>query len=168
MRHELQTWLDTQGTVLRHAPLYRLVWSEAEYEWRRGVFNEFDGATLIRSITGTKLVRKYNYIHDRWIFEKWLPPEVAFDEDLPKSREGSYEPLYVFQDNRGNALPVIRAALEFIIYCDSRRQRPTQSAPEDKAAEAASETKKYNELYDSIDTTVISSQLHMKEGIVKP
>lgn len=91
---------------------FRLVWSEDVYEIRVGTFNEFYGHIFLRTITGPRKCRKYNYINNRWILEVWkkFPPTI----EMPGP--DNYEPLYVFEDKNGNSLPVTWKVLEIICW----------------------------------------------------
>jgi hypothetical protein len=114
MNHELNKWLESYGRFDTGAPLYRLVWSEDIFEHRKGVYREHVGDIFLREVVGVRLVRKYNYIHDRWIFEAYHPdggsPEVPGTE-----LAGDYVPVYVFESASGGPLPVTRKILEFLI-----------------------------------------------------
>jgi hypothetical protein len=97
-------------------PLFRVVWSNYQTEKRRGVFNEFYGDLFVRTTFGVHERLKYPWIKDKWVLERWYPPEIVHHEDLPESNRGSYEPIYVFQDANGNALPPVWRAVQLIIY----------------------------------------------------
>lgn len=166
---EIQRFLTDQGCSLAGKPRYRLVWSDNEYELRAGTFDEYSGNIFLRTVTGVKRVRKYPFLHSRWVFEKYFPPEVAYTESLPESRSGSYEPLFVFQDKHQNPLPVTLKVVEVLVAFDRRsRANFTQRASEDKALQELAETKEFEQILDSIDTTAIQSLLHTKEAIVRP
>ena len=162
---EIVRFLASQGRSISGFPLYRLVWSADQYEWRKGTFNEFSGTLFLRSVTATKLVPKYPFCQDRWILEKWFPPELTACEELPNVRgENSYEPLFVFQDKNCNPLPLSLRVVEILVGFDRDRDRPksSQTASDDRELERLSETKEFQELYDSIDTNATLSCLHTK------
>ena len=99
-------------------PLYKLVWSSSELELRHGTFREFHDDVFIREVTETRWTRKYWYINDRWVLERWMPGAlVAINEkDLPGvARQGSYEPLYTFEDGDRLYLAPNIKVLDFII-----------------------------------------------------
>lgn len=168
---EIVRFLEESGKNLSGKPLYRLVWSDDQYEWRKGTFNEFCGSIFLRSVTATKLVPKYPFVQGRWILERWFPPEMVACDELPAANnENSYEPIFVFQDKNFNPLPLCLRAIEILVGFarNSERSRTSQTACEDRTLEQLSETREYNELLDSIDTSALQSQLHMKEAIIKP
>lgn len=152
-------------------PIFRLVWSEDQFELRRGTFNEFYGKIFLREVTGVRQVRKYNYIHEKWVLEQWYPPQFCNQEELPESRRGSYEPIYVFQDKRGNALPVKKAVIEYIIHTrfqpkESDLHRKTRYQAEDEAISAADSA--YYEDALEVNGSVTDLLLHHGEGIAMP
>ena len=80
-------------------PLYRISWSEDQFE-KRIVQHDIHGIELIRP----QVVEKPKYsqwIHNKYILERLIPvPAIA---DLVEKI--SYEPVWVFEDKNGNALP---------------------------------------------------------------
>lgn len=96
--------------------LFRLVWSEASFENRHGTFREFtESGLFIREVTEVRRVRKYNYIHNRWIFEAWAPGNLTRNIELPDASNGDYVPVYVFEDRGGNYLPPNEKVVRFLI-----------------------------------------------------
>lgn len=164
---EIQRFLDSMGCSLTGKPHYKLVWSDHEHEVRVGTYNEFSGNIFLRTVTGAQRVRKYPFARERWILEKYFPPEVAHNETLPESSQGSYEPLFVFQDKDANPLPVTLKVVEILVAFD-HAMRSRQPALQDKALQELSETAEFNALLDSIDVSWVASLLHTKEAIVRP
>ena len=101
------------GKALDGRPFFRVVFSEDLFELRKGTFNEFYGSIYVRTYTGVKQVRKYNYVLDRYILEM-----LHFNEAPPEEvvRWDNYECLYVFEDSKGNYLPPKLFAAEFVIW----------------------------------------------------
>ena len=140
----IQGWLDKQARVpLRDNPLFRLVWSDDARELRTGTFRLFSGSTFIKEVQETKLTAKYNWIKERWILEQWFPPEVAQNDELPESVQGSYEPIFVF-DKAGEPLPLALLPVQFIVQNALKPHRSnaareslakTVQAEKEKAAE---------------------------------
>lgn len=114
--NEINDWLARDYKTLEGKPKYRLVWSEDAFEQRHGLFRDYYDKILIREVIETREVRKYNYIHERWIFEAWVPPGVLSNKEIPSSMfVGTYEPIYVFEDSQRNYLPPVEKAVRFII-----------------------------------------------------
>jgi len=112
----LNKWLKSKGTSITGEVLYRLVWSDKIFEHRFGTYNDFTPSGLfIRSVTETRLVRKYSYINERWVFEKWAPGNLTASRELPDAINGDYIPVYVFEDNKGNYLSPTEKSLGFIL-----------------------------------------------------
>lgn len=96
--------------------LFRIVWSENIYENRHGTFREFtQSGIFIREVTEVRKVRKYSYIHNRWIFEAWAPGNLVANPETPDAVNGDYVPVYVFEDKWGGYLPPNEKVIRFII-----------------------------------------------------
>lgn len=96
--------------------LFRLVWSESITENRYGTFREFtEGGLFIREVTETRRVRKYNYIHNRWVFEMWAPGNLVANRETPDAANGDYVPVYVFESGTGLYLPPNEKVVRFLI-----------------------------------------------------
>ena len=157
---DFKEFLSRFGNNPSGTPWYKLVWSDDERELRRGTFNDFTTSGLfLRTITDTRLVPKYSYIKERWVLEKWIPPERAYNAELPNSSNGSYEPLFVFEDRFGHSLPVTYKALEFIIGADN--QVRAKFADRSKEIEA----KEIEQIEDEIDSSPVQNALHLGQGI---
>jgi len=155
--------LQLHGLNLKGEPLYRIVWSDFQTEMRYGRFREFFQRIFLREFVGTKEVPKYNFLKERWILERWLPPELVYTPELPLSSQGSYEPIYVFQDKNGNYLPPILKAAEFVI---GRAEHPTHTTPEERMNEKDEIERKEIEHYmDALEVSPITNALHMKEAV---
>ena len=121
----IKSWLSTQPCVpLTTKPLFRLVWSDDQYELRKGTFGRFVQGIKVSEESRVESAPKYSWIKDRWILEQWFPPNVAYTEELPDSVNGSYEPIYVFESNDGEALPLNKLVIEFVV---SRALKPKTS-----------------------------------------
>lgn len=91
-------------------PKFRVVWSEDQVE------NVFTDKTPEGLILPTKRIitrKKYGYLSNLYILEKITPVPEENQEEV--GRKLSYEPLWVFQDNEGNALPPIWDAIIVIL-----------------------------------------------------
>ena len=115
------------GLNLFNKPLYKLVWSTSELELRHGTFREFHDDVFIREVTETRWTRKYWYINDRFILERWIPPELCATKELPDSSQGSYEPIYTFEDGDRLYLEPNIKVLDFIITMAEKPHHITQT-----------------------------------------
>ena len=116
--------------------LYKIVWSEDCFENRLGTYREFtESGLFIREVTEVRKVRKYNYIHHRWIFEIWAPGNLTANPETPDAANGDYIPVYVFESGTGAYLPVTRKVVEFLIAAVEGRVRRDLLPSEDYIAE---------------------------------
>lgn len=162
--------LQRGGTVPFHGdkrPLYKLVWSTSEIELRHGTFREFRDDVFIREVTETRWTRKYWYINDRWVLERWMPGALVAinDKDLPGiAQNGSYEPIYTFEDgNRFYLAPNIKV-LDFIITIAEKPHHVTQEELMNELLEK--EEKEVHHIMEAMDyRSDIGIALHMNAGV---
>jgi hypothetical protein len=141
----INAWLQGQYQTLENRPVYRLVWSEDIFENRLGTFRTFTPSGLfLRETTGVRKVRKYNYIHHRWIFEMFAPGNITRNPETPDASSGDYVPVYVFESGTGIYLPPTRKVVEFLISClegrVKRDELPSDEYLEDKELQAVEES----------------------------
>lgn len=95
--------------------MWRIVWSEDEYENRLDTYSDFtEGGIFIRTVTEVRRVKKYlNFTTERYILERLvLVPEIN-QQDLPDTKL-SYEPLWTFETGKGEYLPPKLNACQFV------------------------------------------------------
>lgn len=94
---------------------YRIVWSDDQFELRYGTYTDYTSEGLyLREITETRNVPKYiHYIKERWVLERLS--EVSEIVDGGPVEKLSYEPIWVFEDKHGNALPPIWIAAKLVV-----------------------------------------------------
>lgn len=123
--------VESFGATLQGKPLWRLVWSDKQFEYRHGTFHEFWNDIFLRSETTTKLRPKYSHVKERWILERYFPSEFTQCAELPEaSLAGSYEPIYVFQDKEGNYLAPNLRVVDFFIRMAEKSPRVSQKQRE--------------------------------------
>lgn len=105
-----QRLLDYYGRSSENQAIWRVVWSDDQYEKKYSNVTK-GGIELLGKTLQT--MPKYSYIHARYVLEKLVPvPEgavVEFDEKT------SYEPIWTFEDKNGNPLPPKWEAIELLI-----------------------------------------------------
>jgi hypothetical protein len=129
-------------------PMYRIVFSEDQYENRYGTYDDITPAGVyLRTVTEVRKVPKYKqWIHAKYVLERLtIIPQVSA-EDLPDSQL-SYEPLWVFEDRNGNYLPPKWEAAEFCVQAVIAAMHNTGGLAkyideEEGSQEAALESKK--------------------------
>lgn len=127
---------------LDNRALFRLIWSESAFENRYGTFREFtESGIFIREVTETRRVRKYNYIHNRWIFEAWAPGNLTANRETPDAYNGDYVPVYVFENKNGEYLPPNEKVVRFLIAAVYGRVKkdeiPSQAYLEEREIQAS-------------------------------
>jgi hypothetical protein len=97
-------------------PIWRVVWSEDQFEKRHGTYDDITpGGLYLRTVTGVRLVPKYRqWIEKKYVLERLV---VVPEENMPElpATKVSYEPIYVFENGDGNYLPPKFIAAKFVI-----------------------------------------------------
>lgn len=157
--------------------IWRVVWSEDQYEMRLGTYDDFsDGGIFLRTITEVRKAPKYRqWIKEKYVLERLVVVPFINEHELPDSKV-SYEPLWVFEDKKGNYLPPKFEAAKFIIdtiyatqYADhtlNRYKDPIQSHEDAVDAQNDRVKRIAEELYG--DETNVSDALTRREGIIVP
>ncbi len=106
-----QRLIDYYSTAWNGLPIFRIVWSEDQFETRATKYTDA-GLELIYPIY--KELPKYRqWIHNKYVLERYVVvPEVNAQQVTEKL---SYEPIHVFEDGAGNALPPKWEAANFVI-----------------------------------------------------
>lgn len=77
---------------------FRVVFSTEQFEYRRGIFNDFTPSGLfIRQVEEVRRTKKYPSLPDRYILEKSVPNPIP---DIMS--KVTYEPIWVFHDEQQN------------------------------------------------------------------
>lgn len=97
-------------------PIWRIVWSEDQFEHRHGTYDDFTPAGIyLRTVTEVRYVPKYSqWIRNKYVLERLVVIPECNSGDLPATRM-SYEPMYPFQTNSGQYLPPRLDAAQFVI-----------------------------------------------------
>lgn len=96
--------------------IWRVVWSEDQFEHRHGVYDDYSPAGIyLKTVKETRYVPKYRqWIKNKHVLERLVViPEVS-SGDLPATKL-SYEPIYPFKTSSGKYLPPRLDAAQFII-----------------------------------------------------
>ena len=160
----INDWLAKYGGQSpTNLPMFRIVWSNDQYEFRKGEFNIFHGDIYLRTDVGTKLVRKYNYIHERWILERWAPQELVKSEETPAVTNGDYIPVWVYEDKHRNYLEPTQKVIEFQFYLMQKHKASTETQIMNELK--IKEDQEIQTFMDIIDTSPIGNALHMREAV---
>lgn len=144
-------------------PKWRLVFSDDQFEKRHGTFNDYTPeGFFVRQVTEIRLVPKYRqWIQHKWVLERLTAvPEQCQEELLTRL---SYEPIWVFEDKKGNPLPPIWLAIEFIIqsmfgHVGKKYVVPSEEEANEKRIQSLQESLFGNE-------SVIADSLAYKEAV---
>lgn len=103
--------IDYYGKTVEGNPIFRIVWSEDQFE-KRLTHHTKDGFELL--VPEVRELPKYKqWIKERYVLEQLVAvPEFQQDELGVKI---SYEPLYVYADKKLNYLPPKWEATQFLI-----------------------------------------------------
>jgi hypothetical protein len=124
----LNTKLEERGRTLDGRPIWRLTWSTSQREKRKGKFSDYYGNIFLREVEQVREVPKYWNNPNRWVLERlcFLPPNASIHREVlsqtsdldifSPTMNGTYEPIYFFQDGLGNPLPVTQSALDAIMH----------------------------------------------------
>lgn len=166
---QINRFLESFGFVERKKPKFRLVWSEFERELRTGEFEVWAGPLFIRTEVCTREMPKYPYLRERYILEMYVPPESAFNRELPNSKYGDYYPIYVFESCKGDRLPLNMRVVEIIMHSKFNTRETEKDRMCRMQAEFDLKEKEYEEyVMDSVESSDIISNLHFGEAIIVP
>jgi hypothetical protein len=159
--------LKERGRSLDGRPILRLVFSDDQIEKRVGTFTDWYGHILIRQeYKALRETKKYGYIKGKWILERltYLNPENKIvQEELVEARNGSYEPLYVFQDKDSNPLPVNWQVIERLLWT-MENYSPTRGNEHSVDSEEAEEMAKEIAYFEEVLGETGRSQLFAAEA----
>jgi|SRR5215831_21085962 len=97
-------------------PIWRVVWSDDQFEKRLGDFEDITPAGVyLRTVREVRLVPKYRqWIQHKYILERYILVPEQNQEELAGLTK-SYEVIWVFEDKAGNPLPPKLEACKFIV-----------------------------------------------------
>ena len=99
------------GTAWNGLPIYRIVWSEDQFESRKCTHSDLGIELLYPEV---REVPKYRqYIHNKYLLEKLVELNDQAQDEL--KIKISYEPLWIYTDANDNALPPKWEVTQFVI-----------------------------------------------------
>lgn len=150
-------------------PIYRIVFSNDEYERRYGTWEDYGPHDIfLRRVTETREVPKYQHIKDKYVLEQLVAtPEINLVEIGIKT---TYEPLWTFEDNKGFPLPPKWEACEIVIKTVQAARDKDVVVYKDPIIEDPDEIEKFDKTYESLfgNETSTTDALSHREGIVVP
>ncbi len=174
LNHQL---IDLYGIdTLTGIPIWRIVFSEDQFEKRLGTYDDYSGSIYLRTVTEVRLVPKYRqWVHEKYVLERLvIVPEIN-SNDLPASKI-SYEPIFVFETKDGGYLPPRIDAAKFVIDTIYAAQYSNHNLAKYKDPESTQEEsielqrQRVDELVEAIfgDSTDIEEAVTRGEGIFVP
>lgn len=114
---------------------------------------------------------KYSYLKGKWVLERWIDPALAYNPEIPDSSQGSYEPLYVFQDVNGNSLEINEEFMNMVIFNLLHPALPGDRKSKLRTEMEENDRKELRETEDVLESqgrSWIGNQLHSREAITVP
>lgn len=154
-------------------PIWRVVWSEDQLENRLGTYDDYTREGIyLRTVTEVRLVPKYRqWVQQKHVLERLtIIPDINA-QDLPCDKL-SYEPMYVFEDFKGNPLPprvdVCKVLID-ALYAAMGKKSMARYVDDYSQYTPEARNKKINELVEYLwDPSDRADALVAREGIVVP
>lgn len=144
--------------------LWRVVWSDDQFENRLMEYTPSGFQLLLPEVIQ---VRKYSYVHHRYVLERLVVVPVPDKQELADVHL-SYEPMWVFQNEQKEYLPPRMDACKFIVdtvYAAMGKRSLRKYVENDEGKEKRAE-KLHDELFGN--ETSVGDALAYKEGVVVP
>jgi hypothetical protein len=152
-------------------PMWRVVYSEDQFELRKTKFTE-EGLELLHEEV-RKLPKYKQWIHDCYVLERLIPVMDFMDTDLVDKI--SYEPVWVFRDNQKRPLPpnidIIRLIINQVLSAAAKSIGAKYKNPEDDKHDGPEVKKlKIQKLKEQLfgDENDTTDALAYREGVVVP
>lgn len=161
----INKWIKEQwGSIYDGRPRFRVVWANNQTEKRLGVYNKFHGAILLAESQEVELKEVPKYpgpdYQDYWVLERLVLEE---NPEIPNSRNGSYEPIFVFKTNKGAYLVPNQKSITLFLYFAENGEKSTpwgERQRDDRIQDQ--EVKEFREILDEQGGSFLHKQ--MKEG----
>jgi hypothetical protein len=150
---------------------WRIVWSDDQYEQRYGEYVDYSESGLyLRTVTESRKVLKYPWINHRYVLERLSIVPMVHNTEL--HTKVSYEPIYTFEADNGEALPVKWEPAKFIIdtLLEGMGDKGTRYKEPSSEEQLVEEQQRIDKLQEELfgNETDTTSALSVKEGIVVP
>lgn len=171
-----QQLIDLYGIdTINGLAIWRIVWSEDQFEKRLGTYDDFSGHIFLRTVREVREVPKYRqWIRECYVLEQLtIVPEIQADQ-LPTNKI-SYEPMFPFQRNSGESLPpridVCKIVIDSVYAAKGKSSLSKYTDPRDDSnngleARANDLRKTQEELFGG--ESDIADALHFGEGVAVP
>lgn len=161
---------EAYGRITDTIPVFRVVWSEDQHEYRKGKFVDHYNGIFLREVNETRYVKKYPHVRERWILEKHFPILEGSISELPGITH-SYEPLFVFQSASGAYLPpvwyVCQSLIQMYLFSEKQAKRKESDDLDDYQKEIDKEAALVYDFLDDLTPELVSALEH-GEAVVVP
>lgn len=153
--------------VNTNRPRFRLSWSTTQTEYRIGTYDVYYMRHIfLRTEHGKLEVPKYQHFQDKWVLEQLVYAPV---QEIPETRNGHYEALYVFQDAKENYLKPLFRVCEIVIWQIRNPQRDLITILEERDKKLfAQEVAYFEDVLEDRSGSWIVSALHDREAVTVP
>jgi len=157
--------------VVSGNPHYRIVWSDHQFEVRRGIFTDLDEhGNFIREVEEIRQCEKYPFYPGRWIMEAIV--YNTFNPELVGGfNQESYEPLWVFGEVKSCPYPLWRAVVVLVNMHKFVQNEKRKKTPADWTAEELEQIEKERRLCKEIlqdASPYIPGMLNSGSAVVVP
>lgn len=151
-------------------PIWRVVWSEDQFEHRLGTYDDFVPNTEIylRTVTEVRYVPKYSqWLPNVYVLERLV---VVPDNNIPElpATKLSYEPIYAFRTTSGIPLPPKFAAAKFaidLIYAAQGKSSVAKYKDPDAGLDTEQQFEKKIEEIDSLQKELFGNESYVGDAL---
>jgi hypothetical protein len=150
-------------------PMFRIVWANDEVEKR--LTDKLDSGIQLLYAQVME-VKKYPYLKDLYVLERLVIVPDENQRELPVNKL-SYEPLWAYRNDRGEALPPMWEPTKFVVdtlYAALGKRNMAKYIQDEKETTEEGRQQRIDELQDELfgDETEVGDALAYGEGIVVP
>jgi hypothetical protein len=151
-------------------PIWRVVWSEDQFEHRLGTYDDFVPNTEIylRTVTEVRYVPKYSqWLPNVYVLERLV---VVPDNNIPElpATKLSYEPIYAFRTTSGIPLPPKFAAAKFaidLIYAAQGKSSVAKYKDPDAGLDTEQQFEKKIEEIDTLQKELFGNESYVGDAL---
>lgn len=160
-----ETILNRYGFDYMRRPIFRVVWSNNQFETRKGEHEVYYGQIYLRTDYGIYTVPKYQFLKDRWVLERLFPnnPDVTGIQS-----DHTYEPIWVFEDKDGNPQKVNERAVNFLCWHALNPRKITKSDLKERERKEFEDEVQYMYEYLDNESPYLATMMHNREAAFVP
>jgi hypothetical protein len=153
------------GSVLDGRARFRLIHCSELTEKRNGIFSDWYGHILLRTVEETREVYKYQDYRDCFALETLIYAKIP---NLVAEGNGHYEPIWIFHDK--NDKPVRPTWFTVNLICHSMLHGPKKTVQQLMAEDDERKLKNIAEIKDKLDNRApyLATRLKERRAVVVP